>query len=137
MQTVQLAIEDSAFRAALERALFESGAWRVVSVAAPEPERDGVIVLDAEALDRVAGGLGKPERAVLITPRDPRHLARAWDSGIISVVFEDDPVSTAMLAIMSAALRAPHERVANEPGAAAEQVVPRRCQSHRAARPGN
>ena len=109
MQTVQLAIKDPAYRTALEHALFETGTWRVVSLAAPDPDRGGVIVLDAQALDGLEI-LQKPERVVLITQKDPQHLARAWDAGIISVVFEDDPVSTAMLAIMSAGLRVPHSQ---------------------------
>lgn len=114
IQTVQLAIDDPVYRTALEHALFEAGSWRVVPVASPDPERGGVIVLDAQALDKLRA-LQRPERVVLITHKDPQHLARAWDAGIISVVFEDDPVSTAMLAIMSAGLRVPHAEAAVEP----------------------
>lgn len=108
MQMVQLAIQDAAYRTALEQALGDSGSWQVVSVAAPDPRCGGVIVLDTQALDRVQGLLASPERVVLITHKDPQHLARAWEAGVISVVFDDDPVSTAMLAVMSAGLRAPH-----------------------------
>ena len=114
IQTVQLAINNPVYRTALEHALFETGSWRVVPVAAPDPERGGVIVLDAQALDKLKA-LQRPERVVLITHKDPQHLARAWDAGIISVVFEDDPVSTAMLAIMSAGLRVPHAEAGVEP----------------------
>jgi hypothetical protein len=114
MQTVQLAIDDAVYRAALNDALSRSGSWQVVPVTAPDPNCGGVIVVDAGALDRVEGLLAKPERVVLITRKDPQHLARAWEAGIISVVFEDDPISTAMLAIMSAGLRAPHTRPTDE-----------------------
>jgi hypothetical protein len=32
-------------------------------------------------------------------------MAEAWDAGIISIVSEQDPISTVLLAIMAAALR--------------------------------
>lgn len=117
MQTVQLTLENSAYRTALETALFETGSWQVVPVAAPDLERSGVIVVDAPALDRLAGLLAAPERVVLIARKDPKSLSRAWEAGIISVVFEDESVSTALLAIMSAGLRI-HSR-ASTPGAPA------------------
>ena len=49
MQTVQLALDNPAYRTALEAALFETGSWQVVPVVAPDPERSGVILL---ALDQ-------------------------------------------------------------------------------------
>ena len=42
---------------------------------------------------------------VLITRQDPQLLAQAWEAGIVSVVSQDDPMSTVLLAIMAAALR--------------------------------
>ena len=133
IQTVQRAIQDSAYRTGLAQALSDAGCWQVVSVSAPDPQSDGVIVVDAQALDRFQGLLAKPERVVLITHKDPQHLARAWDAGVISVVFEDDPIGTAMLAVMSAGLRAPHERPPVEPigapGVDATQAPVRRSKS--------
>jgi hypothetical protein len=35
----------------------------------------------------------------------PQFLAQAWEAGIVSVVSEEDPLSTVLLAIMAAALR--------------------------------
>jgi hypothetical protein len=133
MQTVQLAIHDPAYRAALETALFQAGSWQVLAVVAPDPGRDGVIVLDAPTLDQYAAPLDTPERVVLVTHKDPEHLAQAWDAGIVSVVFDDEPIATAMLAIMSASLRAPHHREGGSAGGeatasqrSAERPCPRR-----------
>jgi hypothetical protein len=64
-----------------------------------------LIVLDRKMLDRLPAP-GYPERIVLIAPREPEHLMRAWCAGILSVVSQQDPVSTAMLAIMAARVRA-------------------------------
>lgn len=139
MQRVQLAIDDAGYRAALAQALSEAGSWQVVSVPDPDPGADGVIVVDAGALDRVQGLLGKPERVVLITHKDAQHLARAWEAGVISVVFEDDPIGTAMLAIMSAALRVPQDEstvLPPEPPVR-RTASPCRCESRRAARETN
>ena len=60
--------------------------------------------------------LAHPERVVLITRKDPQHLSRAWDAGIVSVVSVDDAPSTVLLAIMAAALRIPKAQAA--PGSA-------------------
>ena len=65
----------------------------------------GVLVLDAEQLDRLAVPLDNPERVVLITKNDPRALSRAWEAGVNSVVFDKDPLNTTVLAVMSARLR--------------------------------
>jgi len=140
MQTVQLAIHDPAYRTALETALLEAGSWQVLAVAAPDPGRSGVLVLDAQTLDRCSASLDTPERVVLVTRKDPQHLAQAWDAGIVSVVFEDEPISTAMLAIMSAGLRAPHSRQCGLPDgdvAALPGRAERPCQRHLRLRNGS
>ncbi len=105
MEILQLAIADSAYAAALREMLVRNAAWKVLTVEVPDPLQEGVIVLDAQALERLTGRLPRPERVVLITRNDPQQLARAWDSGVVSVVFDNDPLSTAMLAIMAARLR--------------------------------
>ena len=64
------------------------------------------MVLDEEAFERLPLPLSNPERVVLITRReaqDPQLLAQAWEAGIVSVVSEEDPLSTVLLAIMAAA----------------------------------
>jgi hypothetical protein len=105
MQTVQLAIADEIYAAALREALSHSCAWHVEAVGRPDPSRQCVMVLDQAALELLPRPLGNPERIVLITQRDAHLMAEAWDAGIVSVVSEQDPISTVLLAIMAAGLR--------------------------------
>lgn len=105
MQTVQLAIADGMYAAALREALSRSCAWPVESVGQPDPSQHCVMVLDQVALERLPLPLSNPERIVLITHRDTQLMAEAWEAGIVSVVSEEEPISTVLLAIMAAGLR--------------------------------
>ena len=105
MQTVQLAIADGIYAAALREALSHSCPWRVESVSRPDPSQRCVTVIDQAALERLPLPLSNPERIVLITQRNPRLMAEAWEAGVVFVVSEHDPVSTVLLAIMAAGLR--------------------------------
>jgi hypothetical protein len=107
METVQLSIHEAPYAAALREQLERGGTREVRCVAVPDPGQDGVIVVDAEGLESLALPLANPERIVLITRNDPDRLSQAWDAGIRSVVFSDDPLSTAVLAILAAELRVP------------------------------
>jgi len=107
MQTVQLAIADVEYEAALRQALVRSGPWHVESVKAPSPGERCVLVMDEVCLNRVPLPLPYPERVVLLTRKDPVNLSNAWEAGIVSLVFPDDSQSTVLLAIMAAALRVP------------------------------
>jgi hypothetical protein len=111
MQTVQLAIADGMYAAALREALSRSCAWHVESVGRPDPAQHCVMVLDQSALQRLSLPFSNPERIVLITRKDAQLMAEAWEAGIVSVVSEQDPISTVLLAIMAAGLRVekPHE----------------------------
>lgn len=117
IQTVQIAVTDAVYAAALREALSRSGPWQVISVEAPDPCQRCVLVLDEAALSRLPLPVPHPERVVLITRKDPQHLSRAWDAGIVSVVSEDDPANTVLLAIMAAALRVPKLQGAAAPSA--------------------
>jgi hypothetical protein len=105
MQTVQLSIADGQVLASVREALARSCAWHIESAAVPDLAHDGVLVLDETAFARLPLPVANPERVVLITRKDPRMLAEAWEAGIVSVVSEDDPISTVLLAIMAAGLR--------------------------------
>ena len=105
MQTVQLSIADGRYEATVRGALARTCAWHVESVNFPDLAQQSVLVLDEAAFERLPLPLSNPERVVLITRKDPAMLAEAWDAGIVSVVSEADPLSTVLLAIMSAALR--------------------------------
>ena len=105
LQTVQLSIADSVYAASVREALSRSCAWHVESVDCPDPSQHCAMVLDETAFVRLPLPLSNPERVVLITRKAPQLLAQAWEAGIVSVVSEEDPLSTVLLAIMAAALR--------------------------------
>lgn len=105
MVKIQLAMADAAYAQALRERLRSSGAPEVCAVERPDPEQEGVIVVDSAALQSLPAPLAHPERIVLITRNDPEELSRAWNAGIRSVVFCNDPLNTAVLAIMAATLR--------------------------------
>ena len=107
MEIVQLTIGDGPYASALRELLERNGATPVRCVDVPDPDHEGVIVVDCAGLERLPVPLVNPERVVLITRNDSEHLARAWNAGIRSVVFDEDPLSTAVLAIMAAELRVP------------------------------
>jgi hypothetical protein len=107
---IQLALRDRDLSQRLRGALVDEPAFRGWPVDCclemPDVTLPGVIVLDCAVLDGLGCEIPHPERVVLITHREPRDLARAWDAGIVSVVYEDEPLSTAMLAVMAARFRA-------------------------------
>jgi hypothetical protein len=105
MQSVQLSIANGVYAASVREALSRSCAWHVEAVERPDLSQKGVLVLDESALARLPLPLSNPERVVLITRKDPQLLAQAWEAGIVSVLSEEDPISTVLLAIMAAALR--------------------------------
>ena len=106
METIQVAIANASYSTALRDLLARNAGWRILSVEAPDPRMEGVIVVDSKSIDGLPSAIENPQRVVLITPNEAPHLAKAWEAGIVSVVFEDDPMNTAILAIMAARLRA-------------------------------
>jgi hypothetical protein len=132
MQTVQLAITDGGYSAAVHEALSHSCAWHVETVGRPDPTQACVLVLDQAAFERLPLPLANPERIVLVTRKDPQLLAQAWDAGIVSVVSEEDPINTVLLAIMAAGLRVDkpygHNHpsgISPNPGSASASLPPR------------
>jgi hypothetical protein len=105
METIQIAIANASYATALRDLLARNAGWRILSVEAPDLRIEGVVVVDTQALDRLPSVIENPQRVVLITPNEASHLAKAWEAGIVSVVFADDPMNTAILAIMAARLR--------------------------------
>jgi hypothetical protein len=107
MQSVQLSIADGRYAATVREALSRSCAWQIEAVEQPDLSRHGVMVLDEQAFARLPLPLSNPERVVLIAHKEPEpsQLAQAWEAGIVSVVSEEDPLNTVLLAIMAAALR--------------------------------
>ena len=108
MQTVQLSIADGQYATTVREALSRSCAWHVETVERPDLSQHCVMVLDEHAFARLTLPLSNPERVVLVTRNErqtPEFMAQAWEAGIVSVVSEEDPLSTVLLAIMAAALR--------------------------------
>ena len=122
MQTVQLSIADGAYAAAVREALSRSCAWHVKSVERPDPTCKDVMVLDQVALECLPLPLANPQRIVLVTEKDPRILAEAWEAGIVSVVSHHDPINTVLLAIMAAGLRA--DKAVERPRPVASEISP-------------
>lgn len=105
METVQLCMRDSRYACALQGLLERTGHAQVSRVEIPDSSLGGVVVVDEEGLERLPIAAVNPERVVLITHNDAGHLAQAWEAGVRSVVFCEDSLSTAVLAIMAAELR--------------------------------
>lgn len=108
MQLIQMAVADNPFTAAVQQELERNGEWVVVRVENPDLSLDGIILVDEPVLERIVSAIPNPERVVLVCRNHSALLAHAWEVGIISVVFESDSPETAMLAVLSAALRVPH-----------------------------
>jgi hypothetical protein len=105
MQTVQLALGNTLYGAVVLDLLAQSENCLARRVDRPDPGQAGVLVLNSDSLEYLPLPLKDPERVVLVTHNDPAHLARAWEAGIRSVVFETDPPRTMVLAILGAMLR--------------------------------
>jgi hypothetical protein len=120
VQSVQLSIADGPFAVAVREALHSTCAWHVEAVESPDLSNNGakqcandcanqcVMVVDEQAFARLPLPLSHPGQIVLIARNDrqtSQFLAQAWEAGIVSVVSEEDPLSTVLLAIMAAALR--------------------------------
>lgn len=105
MQNIQLSVADRVYSAAVREALSRSCACHVEFVDRPDPGLEGVLVLDESAFARLPLPLSNPQRVVLIIRKETQLLAQAWEAGIVSVVSEEDPINTVLLAIMAAALR--------------------------------
>ena len=114
MQTVQLSITDALYAASLREALSRNCAWHVESVERPDPSCHGVMVVDQDTFERLSLPLSNPERIVLISRKEPGLLAEAWEAGIVSVVSPEDPINTALLAVMAAGLRADRPHAARQ-----------------------
>jgi hypothetical protein len=109
MHTIALALTDTKYARALQDLLARDAALQdciVRPVAAPPAGEPAVLVVDSAHLDRLPRPLPRPEKVVLVTGNAPEQLTRAWEAGIVSVVFEQDPLSTALLAILAARYRA-------------------------------
>ena len=127
MSTVQLAIGNEKYAQALANLLKNDGSHRVLFVEKPDLAVDGIIVVDSARTENLLVLEVQPERFVVITRQDAGHLSKVWDAGVRHVVFEEDPASTALLAVIAAELRLPREngqKAAIPAGHAQKRLLP-------------
>ncbi len=105
MNCIQLALSNAAKADLLRSLLSRSTQLPVRCVDKPCIEEACVVVVDPAHMRMIPAPLAFPERVVLITQNDPNHLKDAWEAGVNSVVSEQDPPNTVVLAILSACLR--------------------------------
>jgi len=105
MNCIQLALSNAPKAELLRSLLCRSTQLPVHCVEAPLIEEACVVVVDPSHLRMIPSPLAFPERVVLITQNDPNHLRDAWEAGVNSVVSDQDPPNTVVLAILSACLR--------------------------------
>ena len=105
-ETIQLAISDGRLASRIERILASTGEWNIEHLVHPNPgQTNSVIVTDAGNLDFLGSPIARPERVVLVIPNDPELIDRAWNEGLRAVIYDTEPPSTVVLAIMAAWLR--------------------------------
>jgi len=110
MPSVQLAVRDRRYAAALADLLRKDGSHDVVFVDSPRLAVDGVIVADGGLPENLLLFEAEPERFVVIIRKDAGILSGVWDAGVRHVVFEGDSPVTAFLAVIAAELRNPLAR---------------------------
>ena len=110
MSTVQLAVRDRQYAAALADLLQQDGTHDVLFVDSPRLGVDGIIVLDGGRPENLLLFETQPERFVVVTRKDAGILSSVWDAGVRHVVFEGDSPATAFLAVVAAELRNPQPR---------------------------
>lgn len=104
---IQIALNNARLAERLRESLLHTGARKIDLVEAADPRDDGVIVTDAERLPKPSA-IRKPERYVALAPRQEQVLECAWNAGVKSVVYDTEPISTIVLAVMAARLNARH-----------------------------
>lgn len=105
MASIQLALSDAVKADALRALLARSTNVPVRCVESPNYEEACAVVLDGARIRQEKLPLAHPDRIVLITPNDAGHLREAWEAGVNSVVSEQDPLNTVVLAVLAVCLR--------------------------------
>lgn len=109
MATVQLAVRNRRYAAALADLLRQDESRDVLFVDSPRPLVDGIIVVDGRP-ENLLLLEAQPERFVVVTGNDANILSSVWHAGVRHVVFEGDSPATAFLAVVAAELRNPQPR---------------------------
>ena len=105
MTTVQIIMANRKYATELEQLLVRDGQHRVVHLDAPDENESGVVVMDSDVFREFGDASCRPEQVVLVADHEEELLTKAWDPGLRSVVFRDDPIQTTLLAVIAAELR--------------------------------
>jgi hypothetical protein len=106
MASIQLALSDPAKSSALINLLARSTHVPVFCVDTPDYASACVVVMDGERFASEPAAAANADRIVLITRNDEPRLKAAWEAGVNSVLSDQDPLNTVVLAVLSACLRA-------------------------------
>lgn len=116
MGSIQVALSDSAKADALRVLLARSTQVPVLCAESPDCEAACAVVIDAGRFASLPRPLKHPDRIVLITTNDSGHLKDAWDAGVQSVLSEQDPLNTVVLAVLATCLRSGAARCVQDTG---------------------
>lgn len=105
MDSIQLSLTDAVKAAALKALLVRSTQFAVECTQKPDPDKACVVVVDLKTMQRIPVASRHPERIVLMAQSNPHNLNDAWEAGVNTVVSDEDPLNTVVLAILSACLR--------------------------------
>ncbi|NWF82842.1 MAG: hypothetical protein HXY18_03325 [Bryobacteraceae bacterium] len=106
MASIQLALSDVAKASALSNLLARSTHVPVLCVEEPDFASACVVVMDEPRFRKNPAAAQNSDRVVLITRNDEGHLRAAWEAGVNTVLSEQDPLNTVVLAVLGACLRA-------------------------------
>ncbi|MCS7044608.1 MAG: hypothetical protein NZR01_17615 [Bryobacteraceae bacterium] len=105
MGSIQVSLSDANRAEALCALLERSTQTPVVRTEKPDLENACAVVLDIESFHRLPQPVEHAERIVLIAGNDALHLKEAWEAGVHSVLSEQDPLNTVVLAVLATCLR--------------------------------
>jgi hypothetical protein len=114
MGSIQLALSDQAKADALRALLARSTPLQVRCVESPDFHDACVVVMDGARFQQMGAPRAHAGRVVLITSNDPVNLREAWDAGVNSVLSEQDPLNTVVLAVLATCLRSSSGRQKDE-----------------------
>jgi len=105
MTTVQIIMANRGYARELERLLIRDGKHRVLQLESPDQNQAGVVVMDESSFNEFEKIPCQPEQVVLVAGHESSLLTRAWEAGLRSVVYNDEPIQTTLLAVIAAELR--------------------------------
>ncbi len=105
MGSIQIILSDAAKAENLAALLERSTQTPVVCTEKPDLESACVAVMDFETFQRLPRPVEYADRIVLIAANDAAHLKEAWEAGVHSVLTEQDPLNTVVLAALATCLR--------------------------------